>query len=271
MSSPNVGFNKQRPARTGQRTSSRDGIRNVLAPTVRWIAARHRALIRQRLGPQSSSAMAKLEASSEDIEATVVRRAEARLSELLEEEVYSAFEETVGAVTPEGAEWETAEEATEDQELESHRIIQESEQSNDADRVPIQSHVSGTKTGRKKASGEVSAGQQTAAVPDEEPYEGTVMLVLGANSPIGRVVQFVRELRSEPEIRLLKLTGSHDEDVGILLSLREPVLLSKMLSRVEGVSGISMPAGPGKMGQQRQIIVDLADESVHADERGARS
>ena len=79
-----------------------------IAPSVRWIAAQHRALLRQALGPQGHKAMARLVAETLEIEAEVARRVEARLPELLLHEVRGVFEDLLGVngggeLGPEGA------------------------------------------------------------------------------------------------------------------------------------------------------------------------
>ena len=68
-------------------------IRRLLSPTVRWLAARHRVLLRQALGPDADRIIARLEAETPEIEAIVSKRVETLLPELLEDEIRLVFED----------------------------------------------------------------------------------------------------------------------------------------------------------------------------------
>ncbi|MCH7744994.1 MAG: hypothetical protein IIC84_02860 [Chloroflexi bacterium] len=95
---------------------------------------------------------------------------------------------------------------------------------------------------------------------EDEVYEGTVRLNVEANGCIRQVVHFVRELRQKPELRLLRLVGNNKEGVDILIGLREPLLLKKMIPQIEGVTIISTSLGSNESGSERLLNVRLVPE-----------
>lgn len=78
--------------------SQREWIRKLIAPTVRWIAAQDRALIRQALGEEADQVLDALAAGTEELEDTVCQRVEALLPELLRGEVHRVIEEAISGV-----------------------------------------------------------------------------------------------------------------------------------------------------------------------------
>ncbi|MCH9009031.1 MAG: hypothetical protein IIC21_00215 [Chloroflexi bacterium] len=70
-------------------------------------------------------------------------------------------------------------------------------------------------------------------------FEGTVRLNVEAPGCVKEIVQFVRELRQKPQLRLLRLVGNNMEGVDIWLGLREPLNLGTILPEMEGVTIIS--------------------------------
>ncbi|MCH8062805.1 MAG: hypothetical protein IH861_09900 [Chloroflexi bacterium] len=70
-------------------------------------------------------------------------------------------------------------------------------------------------------------------------FEGTVRLNVEAPGCVKEIVQFVRELRQKPQLRLLRLVGNNLEGVDIWLGLREPLNLGTILPEMQGVTIIS--------------------------------
>ena len=81
-----------------------------------------------------------------------------------------------------------------------------------------------------------------------------------ANGCIRQVVHFVRELRQKPQLRLLRLVGNNREGVDILIGLREPLLLNKMIPQIEGVTIVSTSLGSSESGSERLLNVRLVPE-----------
>ena len=67
------------------------GIGELIAPTVRWMAAQHRAVLRQALGPDAHRIISLLEDATVGLEATVARRLETRLPEVIRDEIRRAY------------------------------------------------------------------------------------------------------------------------------------------------------------------------------------
>ena len=86
-----------------------------------------------------------------------------------------------------------------------------------------------------------SMSDEPAEPEDEQTaeFEGTVRLNVEAPGCVREIVQFVRELRQKPQLRLLRLVGNNREGVDIWLGLREPLKLGTILPEMEGVTIIS--------------------------------
>ena len=76
---------------------------------------------------------------------------------------------------------------------------------------------------------------------------------------IGEVVQFVRRLCGDPEIRLLRMASRAEDSVDILVALRQPVGLRKILPRIDRVSAVEVPPQQSGPGSHRMLIVHLED------------
>ncbi|GEM_PF-4375987 len=96
---------------------------------------------------------------------------------------------------------------------------------------------------------------------DEEVYEGSVRLDVETSGCIKQVVDFVDELRQRPQFRLFQLAGQK-ERANILLGLREPLPLRKMLREMPGVSQVVVPQGRARGGCEHLLNVRLAAGSV---------
>ena len=69
-----------------------------------------------------------------------------------------------------------------------------------------------------------------------ELYEGTVRLLVMADGNVQRIVQFVGELCQMPQFRMLRMTGSRQQDgAEISLGLREPLPLAKIMASMPNV------------------------------------
>lgn len=130
--------------------------------------------------------------------------------------------------------------------------------------TPIQTHSPGEEPQYQDSDVQIATNNQLNVDPvipaEDEVYEGTVRLNVEANGCIRQVVHFVRELRQKPELRLLRLVGNNREGVDILIGLREPLLLNKMLPQIEGVTIVSTSLGSSESGGERLLNVRLIPE-----------
>ena len=99
---------------------------------------------------------------------------------------------------------------------------------------------------------------------DGEAYEGTVRLRVEPDQSSRSAAQFVRELRQNPRLRLMRLAGGHNEGVDIWLRLREPLWLKKILSQMEGVVQVSERCDSSLNDQERLLHVWLKGDSTLA-------
>ena len=77
---------------------SNQEIRRLVAPSVRWIAAQHRVLLRHALGADADRILAKLETDTAGLEATVANRVAASLTGLLHREVRRVFDDALQGI-----------------------------------------------------------------------------------------------------------------------------------------------------------------------------
>ena len=260
MISNNSGFHKK--VRTGLTKGpgrEHHEFGSTIAPTIRWIAAQYRSQLRQALGPEGVEAMAKLSDAASDIEATVARGVEAKLPELVREEVRRHFEDALRVTEA----WMSAPSVAEvdDWDASGTRIQVLGAQEDQAEATlglgepntiilrgpsaPTVPEAYGGAGGSAKF--EVEAGL----------YEGTIRLALETDWDIGKIVRFVRELSREPEIRLLKLVSSRQDGVDVLLGLRKPLNLNELLPRINGVTQVSALPPPSQSGYEQTIVVRL--------------
>ncbi|MBI2865794.1 MAG: hypothetical protein HYX99_00320, partial [Chloroflexi bacterium] len=99
---------------------------------------------------------------------------------------------------------------------------------------------------------------------EDEVYEGNVRLSVQATGGMREVVHFVDGLREKPHFRLFQLVGSRKEAADILLGLREPMPLKRLLRQMPGVSQVAAPAGRSPAGVEPLISVRLGDASASA-------
>ncbi|MCH7481573.1 MAG: hypothetical protein IIC95_02400 [Chloroflexi bacterium] len=84
-------------------------------------------------------------------------------------------------------------------------------------------------------AGRGNAWEPRASAPGEL-YEGTVRLLVMANGNVQRIVQFVDELCQMPQFRMLRMTGSRQQDgAEISLGLREPLPLARIVASMPNV------------------------------------
>lgn len=210
MSNPNPGDGYPAPAETngyGQELQVAIGL------VVRLITSRHRGLLGQTFGAESELAMTRLGASSQDVRAALAERVRENLDGLVHGEAAQLFENTlssaeglVGLSLTNGASPLNGLEA----ELDALEVAGDEKQ------------------------------ETTGAAGDAELYEGTVLLNVEENIGIGRVVRFMRDLcfGFEPFIRMVKLVGSQEKDVVVLVALREPLDLKRIISQIDNVAGV---------------------------------
>ena len=87
-----------------------------------------------------------------------------------------------------------------------------------------------------------------AAADNDDLYEGTVRLTVNTLGPVSHLINFVSELRQNPQFRLLRLVANqHKEGMDIWLRLREPLSLKSCLGVIKGVAEVSIsPEPPGE-------------------------
>ena len=98
----------------------------------------------------------------------------------------------------------------------------------------------GTATG---AGGDGATSPQPRAPAPGELYEGTVQLLVMADGNVQRIVQFVDELCQMPQFRMLRMTGSRQQDgAEISLGLREPLPLARIVASMPNVVRVDVPS-----------------------------
>ena len=99
--------------------------------------------------------------------------------------------------------------------------------------------------------------------PDDEVYQGIVRLIVDANGRTERMLQFVDELGRNPQFRLLRLVGNYrNKGMDVWLGLREPLHLKTLLLQTEGVSRVMDPVDHQPEGDERALMVALADTTA---------
>ena len=89
---------------------------------------------------------------------------------------------------------------------------------------------------------EQGAWTPQASAPGEL-YEGTVRLLVMADGNVQRIVQFVDELCQMPQFRMLRMTGSRQQDgAEISLGLREPLPFAKIVGSMPNVVRVDVPS-----------------------------
>ena len=239
------------------------GLRPLILPSVRWVAAQERAALRQSGAPAASTALERLDSETQGLEETVIRRIESQLLELVHAEVRGVYETALQAEqTHPGLPKSPTPESTEKKPSPFHV-------------PPVRLHTADAASGTVSSRARPAPKRAPASIPwlgrrrrgigfsaagvDSE-YEGNVMLWLGPNASIAQVVRFVRELSREPRIRLLRLGGRHErEDIGIWLALRQPLDLKQILLGIDVVSGVSITPISEKPGTDPILTVELID------------
>ena len=105
-------------------------------------------------------------------------------------------------------------------------------------------------------------GVQEAGTAEDQVVEGTVRLVVDAGGDIGQVINFVRELHGEPEVRLLKMVSAREDGVDIWLALRQPVDLGKILTKMEDVSRVDAIMEAGSGSPESVLVVALREDDA---------
>ena len=103
------------------------------------------------------------------------------------------------------------------------------------------------------------AGQYPSREADSEIYEGTVRLMVKTTGAISGLLNFVGELRQDPQFRLLRLIANHrKEGMDIWLGLRQPLSLRTVLLNMKGVSQVTIDDGPTAGDNEPRLIVVLS-------------
>ena len=105
--------------------------------------------------------------------------------------------------------------------------------------------------GRRAAAGGPVAAPEAVDVVSPGPrasapgelYEGTVRLLVMADGNVQRIVQFVDELCQMPQFRMLRMTGSSQQDgAEISLGLREPLPFARIVGSMPNVIRVDVPS-----------------------------
>ena len=110
---------------------------------------------------------------------------------------------------------------------------------------------------RESAETEDDVYSEASAEPDDGLFEGTVRLRVEPKGDIFQVVKFLRELRRQSQVRVLRLEGSLRDDVEMLLRLAEPVRLEELISQIEDVSEVSAPVRTGLTSENEERVVNV--------------
>ncbi len=94
-----------------------------------------------------------------------------------------------------------------------------------------------------RSTGSGSGSGPAANTIPQDAYEGTVKLVVMSDQRVGKMVNFVDQLRENPGFRLLLMEATERRDaVSIQLGLREPIALGPALMAMEDVSNVKVAA-----------------------------
>ena len=122
----------------------------------------------------------------------------------------------------------------------------------------LQPASGGVEAGAGQLVDEVGVSEQSPDASDEEIYEGTVKLKVESDGDIQLVVNFVKELRQQSQLRVLRLVSHSQTDMEISLGVREPLRLRQLLGEIQGVSQVSPAEGQGVRVDERLLNVRLA-------------
>ncbi len=99
----------------------------------------------------------------------------------------------------------------------------------------------------------------SVSVESGELYDGTVRLRVVGDT--GLLVEFAKNLRNKPGLRLLRLAKHGNGDMGLWVGLREPMDLTAELRTIAGVSNVSTPGGrdlsPKSQDNPLTVLLDL--------------
>ena len=189
-------------------------LRKLLAATLRWVGARQYEPLSPSPGRRDSQAVSNGQRQSVNIEDVVAERVEARLPDLIREEILRILRDSLDGV----------EQARHDLPITA----------SDLSWLQGGDHATGERTGRQRTFGD-GLDAQVPEVVDEALYEGTVKITLQPNPGIGSVVRFLHELELEQEMHVLKVASNQDR-INITLSLRQPLNLEDVLPDMDTVS-----------------------------------
>ncbi|MFQ6027003.1 MAG: response regulator transcription factor [Dehalococcoidia bacterium] len=92
-------------------------------------------------------------------------------------------------------------------------------------------------------------------------YEGTVRLMVESRGSIRQLMNFVGELRQNPQYRLLRLVANqHKEGMDVWLGLREPVSLKAQVLEMAGVASVETVTDSAPAENEHTLCVQLAGE-----------
>ncbi len=91
------------------------------------------------------------------------------------------------------------------------------------------------------------------------PYTQTVVLQVVATESMGRVVELVRDLRQEPNLKLLEIDGNFSTRVSISVALRGKLDLPQVLLAMDGVAEVGTLRLPSAKRGDAAITVRLVN------------
>ena len=93
-----------------------------------------------------------------------------------------------------------------------------------------------------------------------ELHEGNTRVRVQTTGPVRRLVSFVRELRDTHQLRLLRLQSQTPSNIEILLDLREPSNLERLLAQIPGVSEVNAAPSQDPRDHEYRLLVRLEEE-----------
>ena len=104
-----------------------------------------------------------------------------------------------------------------------------------------------------------SPDQEHGQADDGELYERIAKIKVKAPGGVRNTIHFLNQLRVNPYLRILQMTGDSDS-VTVSLALRRPLRLKRVFSEMAGVSEVSAHRGRGLPGSEHQFAVLLEGE-----------
>ena len=242
----------------GQRVND---IRNVVAPATRRLMMMQSSLLREELEREVERIVREFETAAVTVEEAITQRVEAGLQSLLEEETNRILRNALDSIdlsrfnTVSKPTWPT------NVSIPSQRSDRNEDNNrpgsgngiNETNRrlSSLEEHPAASQGNPLPASQGSSLNSHHESVQNipakpvqtmpimidrEEIYEGIVRINVAATESSRQIVKFVRELRQQPQLRVLRFEGSHKDGVSIWLRLREPLCLINTFAKLDNIA-----------------------------------